>query len=72
MEEGKPIYLSTTVQGATISFLSLLVMALHLNVGNDLITAVVTTGFTFVGLVLTIYGRIKATAPLKVGNTLLK
>lgn len=68
----KQIYMSTTVQGAIISFLSLLVMLLKLDIGNEEITQIVTTLFGLAGLIMTVYGRIKATGALKLGSKVLR
>ena len=64
----KQIYLSTTVQGAVISFLSVIVLVFKIDIASEEVTRVVTTAFGLFGLILTIYGRLKANRNLKVGN----
>lgn len=67
----KQIYLSTTIQGAVVSFLSLLVLAFKLEVSDTEITQFVAGLFGLIGLVMTIYGRIKANRNLKIGSRYL-
>ncbi len=70
--ESQPIWQSTTVQGAVVQLLSLAAILLHLNIGSDLISQLVTGLIGVVGTVMVIYGRIKAVKPLSIGAVILK
>lgn len=64
-------YESTTIQGSLISFLDLLVLLFHLQIGNDLITNLVVAVFGLIGAVMTVWGRIRASGAIKVGSKIL-
>jgi len=65
MEGEKKWYLSTTIQGSIISFLALLVAYLQLDIDNATLTNLVLGVFGLIGVILTIYGRIKAKYVIK-------
>lgn len=69
--ESQPIWASTTVQGAVIMALNAIAMFLHLNIGGDLITQLVTGVVGVIGTIMIIYGRITAVKPLSVGGKIL-
>lgn len=61
MENGtKNWYQSTTIQGAVISVFVFLTQIFKLEIANDEITSLVVGAFGVIGLVMVIYGRIKA------------
>lgn len=70
--ETQQLWESTTVQGGIIQILDLAALMFHLNIGNDLITQLVTGIFGIIGVGMVIYGRIKAVKPLALGTTILK
>lgn len=64
----KQLYTSTTLQGAVVSFIALIVMLTKVDIKQEEITAIVSGIFGVIGLGLTIYGRIKANPNLLLGS----
>ena len=64
----KSVFASQTIQGAVISFVSLVVLLLKVDVKESEITAFATGLFGVIGLVLTVIGRLKANRNLTIGS----
>ena len=67
MEETKPWYLSKTIIGAIIQLLVFIDVIFRLEIGGETINQLIIGIFGVVGLVMVIYGRLKA----KLGVTVL-
>lgn len=55
----KAWYQSTTIQGSIVSALGILINYLHLPVGSDELSAVVSAFLLVAGVVASVYGRLK-------------
>lgn len=61
-------FTSTTIQGAIIAFLVLIVQVFNIKISSEEITQFISGLFGLVSLVMIIWGRLKADKPLGFGG----
>lgn len=66
--ESKFFLNSTTIQGAIIAFLVLVVQVFNIKISSEEITQFITGFFGLISLVMIVVGRLKAEKPLGFGR----